>query len=166
MTSFGGIGVDIMTFKTKFENEIGNVNALIEQIDKQTAVLAASHDEFARFYLQKVVAAYGELRKLSDAGALRKNLVTCKGLIGTVCAEMEKLRSLQRECRKAQERAEAAMPDYAMYSTEGRLDVVPNRNVFTAEKGGKTVNLDMPKQPKPTPMATEADAALAHRFRG
>jgi hypothetical protein len=164
MTSFGGIGVEIMTFKTTFEKEIAQVNLLIERIDQQTAVVATLHDEFSRFYLHKIVEGYGELKKLSDATALQKNLVTCKGMITNVCAEMEKLRSLQSECRKAQERAEAALPDFAMHSTDGRLDVVPNHNVFTAEKGGKIVKLDTPQQPQSQPMATIADAALSQRF--
>jgi hypothetical protein len=169
MTSFGGIGVEIMTYRTQLEIELERVNSLMEQIVDRNTTVATLQENFSKFYLQKVYGFGGDLQKLTGATDLGKNLTTCKELIGKIHEELDALKQLQSECRQAQERAAAALPDYAKFITNGHLDVVPNRTFFLATKDATSPavgRFELPaRKQSADPMATLFDTQLSHRFQ-
>jgi hypothetical protein len=125
-TNFGGIGTEILMFKTQFEIEADHVDSLMKQIGEQNAVVASAYADLSKIFA-------GDLEKIAG-GDLTKKLVACKSLLGTATAEIDKLKKLMAECERAQGRAQLAMPNFAMYATNGREDTVPSRKYFMADK--------------------------------
>jgi hypothetical protein len=159
-----GAGVAILAHREKFEIEYEIVNTLMVQISDQSTAVSSLHGDLSNSF-EKVTG--GDLQKLSDATELRKRLTVTKNLVDQVSAEIGKLSHLQAECRAALSRAEAALPDYAKFVTNGRLDVVPGRAFFVAgkeatERGAHRFELSAPKQSIPT--ASLFDTQLSHRF--
>jgi hypothetical protein len=157
-TNFGGIGTEILMFKTQFEIEADRVDALMEQISAQNAAVANAYGSLSKIF-------EGNLEKLAGAADLNKRLVASKSLLGNANEEIKKLQGLMAECEQAQERALQAMPDFAMFFSNGRQDTVPNRAYFTAGKDASAVAFVMPGQKQPSIAAANiGDAALARRF--
>ena len=153
-----------MTYREKFEDEVERINVKMQAIADQTALVAKIQRSLSRS-LEK--AFEGDLQKnVAGATEFRKRLTVCKReLMPAVRAEMEKLLTLQSECREAQTRARSALPDYAKFLTNGREDTVPGRTIFQAEKGGTASPLKMPVQKQSIPMASLSDVQLARRFQ-
>jgi hypothetical protein len=153
----GGIGTEILMFKTQFEIEADHVDALMKQIGEQDAVVANAYDALSKIFR-------GDLQKLAGATDLNKNLILCKALLGKANEEITKLKKLMAECSQAQERAQRALPDFAMFFSEGRQDTVPSRKYFMADKNATVSALAFAARNESIPAATLADVALARRF--
>jgi hypothetical protein len=157
MKSFGGIGMGILMFKTKFEIEAGRADALMQKIAEQNAIVA---DAYAS--LQKIFV--GGLQKMAGASDLSKNLVACKTLLVKANEEIAKLQKLMSECGEAQKRALLEMPDFAMFFSEGRQDTIPTRKYFTANKDANAGVCAFEFSTPKIPAANIAEVHLARRF--
>jgi hypothetical protein len=157
--TFGGIGVAIMIYRTTTEKELEKVDGLQLQIDSQREVVVGMLGE-----LSKSVHS-ADLHK-NSVGEFSRHLSIAKSVLDRIPGEIAKFKGLQDQCREALDKAAEAMPDFSMFATEGRSDVVPGRVVFSAEKGGKATPLVMlgTKQPSVDPRATLSDVALSRRF--
>jgi hypothetical protein len=157
-TSFGGVGTEILMFKTKFETEVDRVDALMAQISEQNEVIASLYGSLAKIFA-------GDLEKLANANDLTKSLISCKALLCKANVEIGELKKLMAECEEAQERAQRSTPDFAMYATNGREDVVPGRTFFMASKDASAAPFVMPSGQKPAiPAVSLSDVQLARRF--
>jgi len=159
-TRFGGIGVSIMTYRIEFEIEMNRIDALLEEIGDQNEVVASLYGSLTKLFA-------GDLQKLANANDLTKNLIACKALLCKANEEITKLKKLMTECGQAQERARRAMPDFAMFFSEGRQDTIPGRTFFTASKDAKSglIPFAPPAQKQSIdPAASLADVALTRRF--
>jgi hypothetical protein len=162
---FGGIGVEIMMHREKFEVEYEQVGTLMAKIADQSEVVATLQDDLSKS-LEKVTAFNGSLQKLSGVVEFGKRLTLTKGLVDKVRAEIDTLRKLQDVCHEALDRARAALPDYTKFVTNGRLDVPPGGGTFAlASKDGVATKFESPSSQKQLdPMASLGAAQLARRF--
>jgi hypothetical protein len=159
MISFGGIGTEILMFRTQFEKEVHQVDSLMKQIGEQNAVVANASGELSKLFA-------GDLHKLAGGSDLTKNLTTCKSLLGKVHEEIARLKKLMSECREAQARALVAMSDFAMFYTNGRSDTVPNRSFFLAGKNAVDQHaFELSARREPDPLASLSDVQLGRRFQ-
>jgi hypothetical protein len=149
-----------MVFRTKFEIELDQVDSLMAQICEQNAIVANAQGSVSKIF-------EGDLQKLAGGGDLTKNLTTCKSLLGKVHEEIDRLKKLMSACREAQDRAIAALPDFAMFFSNGREDTVPNRTFFLAGKNAGEQHAFEPsaKREPGGPIASLADVQLARRFQ-
>jgi len=161
---FGGVGVYIMAYRTKFEIELNLLSSLTDEIGKQNAVAAKAWSVFNMSFERNIVAAKDELHKLSAATDFAKNLTACNDLLLLVSDEQHKLATLVAKYHEAKGRAEAALPDYAMFFSNGREDTIPGRTFFIAGKG-EADQFKLPAQKPAVAMASFADTVLARRFQ-
>jgi hypothetical protein len=156
-TRFGGVGVEIMMHRTDFENEANRIDTLLEEIAKQSAVVENTYGALSKIF-------EGDLQKLAGATDLNKNLIASKSLLVKANEEIDKLKKLMAECSQAQERAARALPDFAMFFSDGRQDTVPGRKYFMADKNATVSALAFAACNESIPAATLAEVALARRF--
>jgi hypothetical protein len=157
---FGGIGTGILMHKHQFEIQAELVDALMKQIAQQSAVVENTYAALSKIFA-------GDLQKLAGATDLTKNLVASKSLLGKANEEIDKLKKLMAECSQAQERAQRALPDFAMFFSEGRQDTVPSRKYFMAGKNATEPDVSafvFPAREGSIPAFTLADVHLARRF--
>jgi hypothetical protein len=135
-----GIGVYVMTYREQLELVHDQVDTLIDQIADRGKVISALHGDLSKS-LEKVIGIGGDLKKFS-ATAYGSSLAVTLALADRINAEIEELGKLQGECRLALARAQAAMPAYAAYVTNGRHNTVPGRVFLASKSGGAKLPVD------------------------
>ncbi len=170
MISFGGTGTEILMFRAPFEKELERIDRLMQQIDYQQGLVDNTAASIRKIFDDDIVRFKGDLEKVSGATDFRKNLESCLDLIAKGHEQLAKLKQLMAECREAQTRAKAALPDYTIFATNGRLDVPPSRPFFVATKNAGEAQNMQPFEPsahkrQDDPLAILGSIQLGRRFR-
>jgi hypothetical protein len=131
-TSFGGIGVAIMTHREEFEIEYEKVTDLMAQLADRSAAIAKMQSDLLQS-VEKSMHGDKHLHKLAGSVEFGKRLTATKDLVDRVIVEIDQMKKLQDQCRAALDRAKAVLPDYAKWMG-GRLGVPP------AQKQSRDVN--------------------------
>jgi hypothetical protein len=168
MKSFGGIGTEILMFRTPLEKEVARIDGLLLQVEHQRELFASTAASIRKFFDDDIIRFKGDLRKLSGATDFGRNLSSCLDLIAKGHEQLTRLKHLMSECRQAQDRAKLAMPDYTAFATNGRLDVPPTTRTFflTSKNAGEdTTRPFEPSRQPDDPLASLAEIQLGRRFR-
>jgi hypothetical protein len=193
-----GIGEKIVAYREQYDVEVELANTIMKTIFIKMQALHSLQLELdgeltklrKDAELEELERGFDKLEKLnvfdlnkhlryrsSRLGDLSKRWSIAQARYAEFDAEIKKIRELQQEAREALARAEASMPNYTKFVSDGRHDVPPGTllpmsfgKIFLTEKGGEASELTplpMPASAQPPVDINKAlfDAQLARRFQ-
>jgi hypothetical protein len=191
------IGEKIMAYREQYDVEVELAHTIMKTVFVKLQSLHSLRlgldDELIKLCkdaeLEEIDRGFDKVEKLnvfelnkhlksrnSRLGALAKRWSLAQSRYAEFDAEIKKIKELQQEAREALARAEAALPNYTKFVTDGRHDVPPSTplpmsfgKLFVSEKGGEAGELTplaMPRSAPPIDINKALfDAQLARRFQ-